>query len=118
VGGHGVDGFTAEIVRVGGNPVVEHSLVTFTVTPASGAHAGAEVRSGVALAELHGWPIVPPHWVHLPAEITIGRTNATPSTMPGWLAHSRETSAGWGATGRHAIEWLAHVRGVLAEAAA
>lgn len=118
MGDHGMDGFEADLARIGADPVVEHQMVTFTVTPMSGARAGVEVRSGVAIGELQGWPVIPPHWVHLPAEVTVGRTNTNPSTFPEWLAHSRETSTGWGSTGRHINEWMAHVRGVLAEATA
>ena len=65
-------------------------------------------------AELAAWPAVPPHWVHLPTDITFARTDADMNgCLPGWTRHSRQI-ASWGDATEPAQAWLAHVRGVLA----
>jgi hypothetical protein len=117
-GGHGAEGFRAALEKSGAEPAVENGLVTFTVIPPAGARAGSKVRTGVTVAELASWPMIPPHWVHLPADVQFPRTNTQASPSPGWSAHSRDTAPGWGRTGYHAAEWLAHIRGILGEATA
>lgn len=66
-------------------------------------------------AELTSWPVAPPHWIHLSASVSFAQTNCQPSVMPGWMRHSRQI-VGWGADPDPAQAWLAHVRGVLAQA--
>ena len=111
----GVDGFIAGLADCGIVAVSQHDVVTFTVTPIDGVHAGLEVEAGVGVDELGGWPAVPPHWVHLPDSITFPATNAQPSTVPGWLKHSRGT-ANWGNATHSAQAYVAHLRAVIGEA--
>ena len=84
------------------------------VEPVDGARAGVPVETGVAAAELARWPQVPPHWVHLPNDVKLARTNSRPSIRPGWTMHSRQISE-WGSERDAAVCWASHVRGVLSE---
>ena len=58
----------------------------------SGPHAGIRVETGVEIAELAGWPIAPPHGLHMDATVAFEHTNSQPSPF-GW--HSRQI-ADWG----------------------
>lgn len=108
----GVEAFVAALEAFGAGAVVDSGLVLYTVVPVTGALAGKAVRTGVPLDEVRPWPTMPPHWIHLPAEITFPATNAGGSPKPGWVSHSREIK-GWGTAASPAAAWLAHVRGVL-----
>lgn len=114
--GVGVEGFLDGLRRLGVGARREADLVVFAVTAAGGAHAGADVETAVSVDELARWPQVPPHWVHLPQTIRLSRTNSRPSSLAGWLRHSRNI-AGWGDAAEPAQAWVAQVRGVLEEAA-
>ena len=111
----GADGFIAGLRRCGLDASVEAGIVSFTVEAVDGAHAGRQVRTGVGTQELSGWPLIPPHWVHLPADFGFARTNSQPSAIPGWLQHSRQIQH-WGHASEPAQAWIAHVRGILGEA--
>lgn len=112
----GVEAFVAALEEYGAEPVVESALVTYTITPATGALTGRAVRTGVSVDEVAPWPTTPPHWIHLPATVTLAATNAGESPMEGWVAHSRDIPA-WGSAQVPVAAWLAHVRGVLGGAA-
>jgi hypothetical protein len=112
--GTGVDAFTAGLERCGRTPHVVNDVVSFTVEAFDGAHAGQAIETGVSIQELQGWPLTPPHWIHLPAEIAFSRTNTQPSPVPGWVSHSRQIQ-GWGTAAEPAQAWIAHVRAVLGE---
>lgn len=103
------------LTRLGLEPRLEAGLVVFTVEPVEGPRAGAETVTGVAVDELGRWPQVPPHWVHLPADVTFSRTNSRPSLRAGWLMHSRQVS-GWGRDADPAQAWVGHVRGIVGQA--
>lgn len=107
--------FMDDLARLGLEPRLEAGLVVFTVEPVEGPRAGTEVDTGVAVDELARWPQVPPHWVHLPADITFRRTNSRPSSLAGWLTHSRQIS-GWGRDADPTQAWLGHVRGIVGQA--
>lgn len=111
----GIDGFIAGLRRCGQEPTIEAGVVTFTVVPLTGAHAGISVATGVGTEELSGWPAIPPHWVHLPADVAFTRSNTQASSISGWLKHSRQI-AGWGNAAEPAQAWIAHVRTVVGEA--
>lgn len=111
----GIDGFINGLCRCGLEPVVDAGVVTFVVEPLTGADAGTAVASGVGVDELSGWPAIPPHWVHLPGDITFTRSNMQASPIAGWLKHSRQI-AGWGNAAEPAQAWISHVRAVLGEA--
>lgn len=85
----------------------------FTVEAVDGAYAGHDVATGVETNELASCPATPPHWVHLPAAISLPTTNSRPSPRQDWKKHSRKI-ASWGNAdpGR---AWVAHVRAVLGE---
>jgi hypothetical protein len=108
----GVEAFLAALEEFGAQPGLESGLVTYTVTPVTGALAGRAIRTGVTQDEVAPWPAAPPHWIHLPAEVTFRATNVGGSPMPGWASHSRDIVA-WGKAVVPAAAWLAHVRGVL-----
>jgi hypothetical protein len=111
----GVEGFIAQLDRCQIHPVVESNLVTYLVTPVAGALAGQSTRTGVCVDELAPWPVAPPHWIHLPSDISFAATNVAPSPLGGWAAHSRDIS-GWGLAASPIDAWLSHVRGVLEDA--
>ena len=111
-----IQGFMDDMAQLGLNPRVEAGLVICRIIPVEGAHAGVAVETGVSTDELTPWPQVPPHWVHLPEDITFSRTNSQASPKQRWLMHSRQLN-GWGnePPGRC---WAGHVRSVLGEATA
>lgn len=111
----GVDGFVVGLQRCGLEPKVEAGVVTFSIDPVTGRHAGSSVLTGVGTEELAGWPVVPPHWVHLPGDVNFARSNTQASPISGWLKHSRQI-AGWGNASEPAQAWIAHVRAVVGEA--
>jgi hypothetical protein len=112
----GVEAFVAALDATGSDPVMESGLVTYSVTPVTGTLAGQAVRTGVVLQEVGPWPAVPPHWIHLPAEVRFVASNIGGSPHPGWVSHSRDVKA-WGSARSPVGAWLAHVRGVLGGAA-
>lgn len=114
--GYGIDALMKCLAALGAEPVLRHGLLTYTVTPTYGARAGQPVETGVAEAEAQLWPATPPHWVHLPADVTIPGTNTQASSHPGWVGHSRDLR-GWAQEANHGMAWLSHVRSVLAGAA-
>ncbi len=112
----GADGFVAGLRECGLDPTVEGEVLRFQAKPVTGAFADTAVDCGVAVGELGSWPTVPPHWVHLPSAVRFPRTNSQDSPIVGWLRHSRPPS-GWGNDVRPVQAYLAHVRGILGEAA-
>jgi len=110
-----VEEFAAGLLRLGAEPERRDGLVVYSVEPVSGRLAGEVVPTAVEVVELAAWPIAPPHWVHLEASIAFARTNIQPSTLQGWVRHSRQIS-GWGNDADPVQGWLAHVRAVVGEA--
>lgn len=110
----GETGFLAGLRRCGCDPDKRNGVVVFIVVPVGGCHAGQPIETGIHSNELASWPSAPPHWVHLPASVIIGHTNTQPSSIPGWLMHSRNIT-GWGNAQEPVQAWLAHVRAVLEE---
>lgn len=108
----GVEAFVAALEGFDSGPVVASGLVIYTVVPVIGALAGQAVHTGVPVAEVAPWPMSPPHWIHLPADVTFTASNIGSSPMPGWRSHSRDIK-GWGTAASPVAAWLAHVRGVL-----
>jgi hypothetical protein len=109
-----VENFVAHLARLGLHPSVEAGLVLYAVEAVDGARAGSAVPSGVAVDELSRWPQVPPHWIHLPTDVVLRRTNSQPSPRSGWTMHSRQIKD-WGRDRDPAAAWASHVRGVLSE---
>jgi hypothetical protein len=109
----GAQAFMEGLRQCGLQWTISGDVLTFPLAASGGA-----IETGVALCELDAWPMAPPHWVHLPADVPVGQTNAKPSSIRGWLMHSRN-AARWG-NAKHAVQaWLAHVHAVveIAEAA-
>ena len=112
----GVDAFIKGLRECGVAPTTRHGVVVFSVDVVGGALDGSVIETGVSATELHAWPAVPPHWVHLPGDVRFAHSNTQPSEVPGWTKHSRGMAA-WGDAKAPAQAYLAHVRGVLSEAA-
>lgn len=106
--------FVDAMDEIGLQPTKEADLVVCRITPAAGARSGCTVEVGVSIHELDGWPLVPPHWIHLPADVEFTTTNSEPSPKIGWLRHSRNSS-GWG-DAPPTVCWTAHLQAVLSEA--
>lgn len=114
----GDEAFIEGLQQHGIDTEIVDGVVCFRVLAATGALAGTRVETGVAVNELQGWPMVPPHWVHLPGSITIAPTNTSSTeTRPGWVRHSRGIQH-WGSDADLVNAWLGHVRSVLEGAVA
>lgn len=111
----GPDGFTAGLEAYGAAPTVIDRHIAYQVEVVDGRFAGQTVETAVAIDELTRWPLVPPHWIYLHADVTFAATNTQPCLMPGWLGHSRQI-VGWGNDLNPIAGWVAHVRGVIGEA--
>jgi len=110
-----VDGFVAELVAYGAAPTVIGQYILYKVEIVEGRFAGEHGETAVGVDELARWPLVPPHWIYLPGDVTFPVTNTQPCAMPGWLGHSRQI-IGWGTDPDPAAGWMAHVRSVIGEA--
>jgi hypothetical protein len=113
--GDGVDGLIAGLRECGVDASTRDGVVVFAVAAVDGAFAGQSVDVGVSVNELGAWPAIPPHWVHLPADVHFARSNTEASEVPGWLKHSRGTAA-WGDAVHPAQAYVAHLRAVIGEA--
>ena len=109
-----VQAFVDSMAKLGLSPVVEAELVICRIIPVAGARSSRTVEVGAAVDELGGWPQVPPHWIHLPADVRFASTNSENSAKAGWLRHSRNSS-GWGDAPPE-VCWTAHLQAVLSEA--
>lgn len=106
--------FVADMAAEGAPVRVASSQLLFDVRAPSGALAGQTVETGVSVSEVQGWPLSPPHWVHLPESVIIEPTNSdTTDCPPGWRRHSRDLGP-VDLSVPLARTWLRHVRGVLA----
>jgi hypothetical protein len=110
-----IQAFVEGLHRCGARPRATADHVVYTVEPVDGRFAGEPFETAVDTAELARWPLVPPHWIHLPADVTLPGTNSRASSINGWLRHSRHI-AGWGRDADPASGWLAHVRRVIGDA--
>lgn len=111
----GADQFINQLTELGLEPAIEAQLVIYQIEPVEGAHQGAAIATGVEIDELARWPLVPPHWIHLPAGIGFVHTNSQPSSKAGWTKHSRQISR-WGQDANPGVGWSGHVRSVLGAA--
>lgn len=110
--GEPVAAFVAGLQRLQTESEARDGLIVYRLEPVEGRHAGELVETAVEVAELAAWPVAPPHWIHLPANVTLPATNSQPSPLAGWLRHSRQIR-GWGGDADPERAWVAHVRGVL-----
>jgi hypothetical protein len=111
----GVEGFIEGLSRCGVSSQQRDGFVFYAVEAVDGGRAGVATETAVEAAELERWPLVPPHWIHLPGNVVFGSTNSRPSPIDAWIQHSRQIAA-WGQDSEPAQGWLAHVRAVIGEA--
>jgi hypothetical protein len=111
----GIVAFIHGLHRCGALPRATDRHVVYTVEPVEGRFAGEPAATAVEMGELTRWPLVPPHWIHLPADVKLHGTNSRSSSIDGWLRHSRHI-ARWGRDADPASGWLAHVRSIVGEA--
>jgi hypothetical protein len=110
-----VEAFVDGLNCCGADARVLDGHVIYAIEPVEGTFAGIRVETAVDATELARWPLVPPHWIHLPANVTFSATNSRPSAITGWSQHSRQIT-GWGQDAEPAAGWLSHVRSVVGEA--
>jgi len=101
--------------RFAAQPRLADGHVIYVIEPVEGRWAGEPLDTAVDITELSRWPLVPPHWIHLPRAVVFPSTNSRPSSLAGWTRHSRQIK-GWGRDAEPAAGWLAHVRSVVGEA--
>lgn len=112
----GVARFVADLEEEGHEPTVCGDVVRYCVVPAAGARAGQKVLTGISVSELQGWPMTPPHWIHLENDVTFAQTNSDNQDCPeGWRRHSRDTGF-WNLNRKPIHLWISHVRCVLGQA--
>ncbi len=112
----GVARFIADLEEEGHEPTVCGDVVRYHAVPATGARAGQKVLTGVSMNELQGWPMTPPHWIHLEYDVNFAQTNTDNQDCPeGWRRHSRDTGP-WDMSRKPIHTWISHVRCVLGQA--
>ena len=115
---HAAQRFIDDMAAVGAPVRVDGNRLMYEVVAVGGAMVGQTVLTAVSLSEVQGWPLAPPHWIHLPGTVSFPQTNTDETDcLPGWKRHSRE----FGLTDTSmppALAWLRHVRGLLSLAIA
>ena len=108
--------FINDMTAVGAPARVDGPRILYEVTAVAGTHAGESVTTGVSLSEVQSWPMVPPHWIHLPDTLAFPATNVDSNDCPpGWVRHSRDFSL-TDFSVPPALSWLRHVRGFVSAA--
>lgn len=105
--------FITDMTAAGAPARLDGARILFDVQAFDGAYRGQTVPTGVSVSEVQSWPMLPPHWIHLPASVAFVETNADTTDCPaGWQRHSRDFA--WtNMAVPPARAWLQHVRGVL-----
>ena len=105
--------FIDDMTALGIPARVDGARVLYEVVAVGGALVGETVTTGVSISEVQSWPMVPPHWIHLPGSVLFVETNMDETDCPpGWNRHSRD----FGYTDMSmppALAWLRHVRGFI-----
>lgn len=105
--------FVADMTAAGAPARLVGQQILFDVEAVAGPLRGQVISTGVSVSEVQSWPMVPPHWIHLPDTIEFAETNTdTTDCPPGWRRHSRDFSLSFMSI-PPARAWLQHVRGVL-----
>lgn len=105
--------FVEDMAAVGVAVQAEGSRLMYDVIAVGGGLAGQRVTTGVSLSEVQGWPLAPPHWVHLPDSVVFDETNMDETDCPpGWKRHSRDFNL-TDTSVPPALAWLRHVRGFI-----
>ncbi|MFT4470849.1 hypothetical protein ACMX2H_13160 [Arthrobacter sulfonylureivorans] len=105
--------FINDMTAVGATARADGPRILYDVVAVGGALSGQTVTTGVSMSEVLSWPMVPPHWIHLPDSVTFSETNMDEiDCQPGWKRHSRDFSY-TDMSIPPALAWLRHVRGFL-----
>lgn len=108
--------FIIDMTAVGAPARADGPRILYEVVAVGGALNGQTVTTGVSVSEVQSWPMVPPHWIHLPDSITFTETNIDEvDCQPAWKRHSREYSNN-DTSVPPALSWLRHVRGFISVA--
>lgn len=108
-----VQRFIDDMTAVGAPARVDGPRILYEVKAVAGTLAGQTVTTGVSISEVQGWPLAPPHWIHLPESVTFAQTNLDDTDCPpGWQRHSREYNY-TDMSVPPALAWLRHVRGLI-----
>lgn len=108
--------FIADMTAAGAPACADGPRILYKVTAVNGSLAGQTVTTGVSVSEVLSWPVVPPHWIHLPASVEFDQTNMDETDcLPGWKRHSRDYSY-TDMSVPPALAWLRHVRGFISVA--
>jgi hypothetical protein len=105
--------FMDDMASVGAPVTLEENRLMYEVLAVGGSLAGQKVATGVSLSEVQGWPLTPPHWIHLPDSVSFAETNIDQTDCPaGWRRHSRDFNL-TDTSVPPALAWLRHVRGFI-----
>jgi hypothetical protein len=112
----GLAGFVAGLAARDIETERRGSLIVYRLEPLVGGRAGQPVETGVAVDELGGWSVTPPHWIHVPKELNIAGASQD-SAEVAWSRYSRPHPGRLDAAADPARAWVAHVREFLGHAA-
>lgn len=112
--GTGLSAFVAGLAAQCIETETRGPLIVYRLEPLAGARAGQLVETGVAVGDLSGWPMTPPHWIHVPNDMNI--PSGQGSELPGWSRYSRPHPGRLDAAPNPAQAWVAHVREFLGHA--
>lgn len=105
--------FIDDMCAVGASAYADGPRILYDVVAVGGALNGQTVMTGVSVSEVQSWPMVPPHWIHLPDSVAFPETNMDDIDCPsGWKRHSRDFSY-TDMSILPALAWLRHVRGFI-----
>lgn len=105
--------FIDDLTAAGAPARIDGDRILYEVLAVGGDLSGHMVTTGISVSEVQSWPMVPPHWIHLPASISFEATNMDETDcLPGWKRHSRDFSF-TDMSMPPALAWLRHVRGFL-----
>lgn len=105
--------FINDMTAAGATAWSDGPRILYSVVAVGGALSGETVTTGVSVSEVQSWPMVPPHWIHLPESVTFSETNMDETDCPtGWKRHSRDFSH-TDMSVPPALAWLRHVRGFI-----
>ncbi|MCJ1709533.1 hypothetical protein [Microbacterium sp. VKM Ac-2923] len=105
--------FMTDMADIGHPATIDGDRILYDVDAIGGPRVGQFITTGVSVSEVQGWPLTPPHWIHLPENITFPGTNVDVTDCPpGWRRHSRDFSF-TDMSVPPALAWLRHVRGQM-----
>lgn len=107
----GIEAFVEAMKAARRDVEVRDPIVIVLVDVPLGLHRGKEVLVGADPPT--DFPIVPPHWVHLPDSIELSGGGKQASELgAGWARWSRPNRR-WVDGGSPASQWLAHIRSLF-----